>query len=122
MDCSCGFQEYVTNCEGVIYILTQNLEPNTEHKIVITDKFGKEYSVPYETDADSTIIMEASSFPEGLFNVPGELKIEIYTTNGVYNSPIQCEKVKLLIGKYYDHINLEVRAGTNVKSNIGCLI
>jgi hypothetical protein len=119
MDCSCAFTDYLANCQNEILVHFYSLNPGETYKVVITDKFGKQYSHNYLSDGDGMITLNVADFPDGMFNVPGEFKLEVFSFVGLYGD-YQCEKLPLALAKYYDHILFEVRTGTNTKTNLGC--
>lgn len=121
MHCSNIFTDYVSNCQNAIAV-NAVLEPVTEYKWVITDKFNKEYSGVVTTDADGHFEIPVEDLPAGLLTqYSGEFKLTIWTNTGIYGD-IQCSKVPIPIAKYYDAIQFEVKGGTNEKSNIGCAL
>lgn len=119
MNCSNIFSDFLVQCPESIKI-NSYLDPTTEYKWVITDKFGKQYSGTIESDADGHLEIPVDDLPDGLLtSYSGEFKLEIFTTEGVYGQE-QCNKVFIPLAKNYDHIAFEVKAGTNIKDNIGC--
>jgi hypothetical protein len=122
MSCSpLVFKDFVSNCQDSITVYTV-LEPLTEYKWVITDKFNKSYSNQAFTDSDGHFEIPTNELPAGLLNsYGGEFKLEVFAIEGLYGET-QCQQIKIPIAKYYDSIHFEVRGGTNEKSNLGCAI
>lgn len=119
--CSNVFTDFISNCQNAIEV-NAVLDPLTEYKWVITDKFNKEYSGEVTTDADGHFRIPVSELPAGLLtNFSGTFKLEVWTIAGLYGET-QCQKIMIPIAKYYDSIQFEVHGGTNEKSNIGCEI
>lgn len=121
MSCSTVFSDYISNCQDAITV-NAVLDPSTEYKWVITDKFNKEYSGVVTTDTDGHFVIPVEDLPDGLLTqYSGEFSLSIWTNTGIYGD-IQCDQVKIPIAKYYDSILFEVKGGTNQKSNIGCAL
>lgn len=122
MSCASSvFSDYVSNCQDKITV-NAVLDPTTEYKWVIRDKFNKEYSGEVTTDADGHFEIPVDELPDGLLNQwGGEFILELWTNTGIYGD-IQCSKVPIPIAKYYDSITFHVKGGTNEKSNIGCAL
>lgn len=122
MSCSSSvFKDYISNCQDYITVNVV-LDPATEYKWVITDKFSKAYSGLFTTDADGHFDIPVTDLPEGLLNnYAGTFTLEVWTVEGVYGET-QCQKIPLPIAKYYDSIQFEVHGGTNEKNNLGCAL
>jgi hypothetical protein len=113
------FKDHLSNCQDTITVFSI-LEPATTYKWVITDKFGKEYSGEAQTDGDGHFEIDVDDLPAGLLNqYGGEFKLEVFTHEGIYGE-LQCQRVLIPMAKYYESIVIDVRGGTNPKTNIGC--
>lgn len=121
MNCQNIFSDFIVQCPDSIKI-NSYLDPATEYKWVITDKFDKQYSGFATTDADGHLEIPVDELPDGLLtSFSGQFKLEIFSTTGVYGQE-QCDKVFIPLAKNYDSIVFEVKAGNNIKDNIGCEI
>jgi hypothetical protein len=121
VNCSNTFSDFLVRCPDSIKV-NSYLDPTTEYKWVITDKFQKQHSGYSTTDADGHFEIPVDDLPDGLLNqYAGDFTLEIFATTGVYGQE-QCNKVQIPIAKNYDSIVFHVKAGTSVKENLGCEI
>lgn len=119
MNCSEVFTDYLVQCPESIKI-NSYLDPTTEYKWIITDKFGKEYAGYITTDADGKFEIPIDELPEGLLtSYSGEFELRVYATSGVYGQET-CDHVHIPLAKNYESVRFEIKAGTNQKDNIGC--
>lgn len=96
------------------------LTPLTQYEWVITDKFNREYSGIFTTDADGFWQIPVADLPEGLLTeYSGNFTLQVYEFE-VYPSQAKCAPVKFKIAQEYDCINFNLRAGTREKNNLGC--
>lgn len=113
ISCNCCFEDYVVKCPETIDIFAK-LEPTSEYKWVITDKFNRQYSGDFTTDVNGFWQIPVAELPDGLLTeFSGHFKIQVFAEGN-------CAPVKFLIAQQSDCIVFDVNAGTREKSNIGC--
>lgn len=112
--CTCCFEDYLVKCDEVIRVNTK-LDPNTGYKWVITDKFNREYSGQIETNDDGHFDIPVADLPAGLLTeFSGEFTLQVFAVNAY------CGPLRFRMAHEYDCIRFTLRAGTNVKNNLGC--
>lgn len=117
--CNCCFDDYIVKCTDNINVFAK-LEPATQYEWVITDKFEREYSGIFTTDADGFWQIPVSDLPGGLLTeFSGDFKLRVYEFE-VYPNQTKCAAVVFKIAQDYDCITFNARAGTREKNNLGC--
>jgi hypothetical protein len=112
--CTCCFTDYLVKCSDTINVFAR-LTPATEYTWVITDKFNRQYSGTFTTDADGFWNIPVEDLPAGLLTeFSGSFSLQ------VYDDPVACSPVKFFIAQEYDCIDFTMRAGTREKNNLGC--
>lgn len=116
--CNNAFEDYLVKCSTEINVFAK-LEPNTLYNWVITDKFDRQYSGDFTTDANGFWQIDIDDLPEGLLTeFSGIFKLEVYEYS-VYPT-VGCSPIKFKIAQEYDNIIFCLRAGTREKNNLGC--
>jgi hypothetical protein len=109
--CTC-FTDYIVQCPDEIQVYAQ-LQPTTMYTWVITDKFGKQWSDSFTTDADGFWVIPVADLPAGLLTeFSGSFKLEVIDQS--------CKPVKFKIAQEYTCIAFSIKGGTRVKDNLGC--
>lgn len=118
MSCSHHFSDYLVECpEGIKVNIQLPNGPYTEYTWVITDKFQKQYSGEVTSDGDGHFLIPVDDLPPGLLNPhSGEFSLSVYEVGDL------CKKIRFLAAKEYEEIRFEVKGGTRVKDNLGCVV
>lgn len=112
--CTCCFEDYLVKCGETINVFAK-LTANTQYKWVVTDKFNRQYSGNFTTDADGFWTIPVADLPAGLLTeFSGEFKLQVFPTDD------DCAPVKFQIAQVTDCISFTISAGTRVKDNLGC--
>lgn len=112
MECTECFSDYLVQCVDSIRVFAQ-LEPLTAYTWVVIDKFDKQYSHEFTTDADGFWEIDIDDLPEGLLT----------QFSGVFILQVQdagCKPIKFKIAQEYDCVMFELRGGSRLKNTIGC--
>lgn len=118
MNCDNCYNDYIVKCNTEINVFAK-LTPATHYQWVITDKFDRQYSGAFLTDASGFWSISVTDLPEGLLTeFSGVFKLEVFEYT-VYPTT-DCKPVKFTVAQEYDCINFTIRAGTRVKDNLGC--
>ena len=112
------FQDFLSNCNDQI-VLNALLTPGQLYKWVFTNRLGNEYSGTANADVYGTSltidITDTDTIPAGLFsNYSGAFSLKLFDTTD------ECKQIPFKMTRYYDEVVFEMRAGTNVKDNLGC--
>lgn len=113
--CTCCFEDYIVKCNDNINVYAQ-LEPTTGYMWVITDKFNRQYSGTFTTDADGFWQIPVADLPAGLLTeFSGQFKLQVF-----FDLPdTQAAPVNFKIATITDCITFNVHAGTRVKDFLG---
>lgn len=65
-------------CSGEIQLIA-GLTPLTDYLVLIETAFGKHYAVEYTSDADGSIVIDLSDYPNGLFNTQDNFTLTVVT-------------------------------------------
>lgn len=118
-NCLTCFSDYLVKCSTNINVFAR-LTPLTQYEWVITDKFDREYSGLFTTDADGFWQIPVTDLPDGLLTeFSGTFELQVFEFE-VYPSQSKCAPVKFKIAQEYDCIVFNLRAGTREKNNLGC--
>jgi hypothetical protein len=111
MVCPTCYQDYISKCSNTLTVNAQ-LDPDTDYKWLIEDKFGHHYSGLLTTDGGGLAVVDLSELPEGLLTpYSGFFQLQIKTL-GEINA--------LTIGStQYDCIEFYIKGGTEVKTYLG---
>lgn len=113
-DCTCCFTDYLIKCSTEINVFAK-LTPTTDYVWVITDKFNRQYSGEFTTDAEGFWSIPVADLPAGLLTeFSGSFMLK------VYDAADSCSPVRFLIAQETDCINFTISAGTREKNNLGC--
>lgn len=115
MGCNIYFDDWICKCVPYsdVIILNTNVEAGS-YTYILTDKNEHKYSGVATREADGTLTIPISDFPDGFFTpYSGSFKIEIFTDEG-------CTRIPILLAKKYDAIEMIVNGGTVEKNEIGC--
>lgn len=111
--CTCCFDDYIVKCDDEINVFAK-LTPATSYQWVITDKFERQYSGDFTTDADGFWVIPVADLPAGLLTeFSGSFKLEVYQDGN-------CMPVPFLIAQKTDCIMFNIAAGDRIKNNLGC--
>lgn len=110
--CDCCFTDYIAKCNTELTVYGQ-LAPLTTYTWVIRDKFSKEYSGEFTTDADGFWAIPVDELPPGLLTEYSGLFTLRVMDSG-------CKPVRMKIAQQYDCIDFVVKGGTYEKDNLGC--
>lgn len=78
-------------CPDSIYIQSESFEIGENIYLVITDKFGNEYTIENETGYGGSVFFSTSTLPEGLLNeYAGDFTFKFY-------ADLDCDEEKELI-------------------------
>lgn len=111
-NCDCCFTDFIAKCETEIRVYAQ-LEPTTDYTWVIKDKFNKEYSDTFTTDADGFWSIAIDQLPPGLLTeYSGQFTLTVMDEG--------CKPVRMKIAQQYTCIDFTVKGGTYEKNNLGC--
>lgn len=114
MQCNCCFTDYIAKCETVLKVNTI-LDPVSDYRWVITDKFDNKYEGSVTTDSAGAFEIPVEDLPAGLLTqYSGEFQLQIFPDGEA------CGPVRFRIAGEYECISFEVKGGTFVKDNIGC--
>lgn len=109
--CTCCYSDYLVKCNDTIQV-NAKLEPLTNYKWVITDKFNRQYEAEFVTDGSGFWQIDTDDLPAGLLTeFSGEFKLQVFDENG--------EPQNFKIAQITDCINFNIHAGTRVKDNLG---
>jgi hypothetical protein len=112
--CNCCFTDYLVKCSTEINVYAK-LTPSTAYEWVITDKFNRQYSGSFTTDAEGFWSIPVASLPDGLLTeFSGRFSLQ------VFEDGTTCAPIKFLIATETDCIDFTVSAGTREKNNLGC--
>jgi hypothetical protein len=112
--CTCCFTDYLVRCNDYIQVYAKLL-PDTMYLWVLTDKFGKQYSATFNTDAEGFWQIPVNHLPDGMINNhAGRFMLQ------VFEDAYACSPVKFAIAKDYDCIDFHIKDGTRLKMNLGC--
>ncbi len=113
MNCE-TFYDYVVQC-GTTLQVNALLEPATQYKWVIKNRFDKEYEGFVTSDGNGFLDIPVASLPDGLLNqYGGDFRIELFNPSDL------CRPINFKMAKFYDAICFNVKPGTNEKNNLGC--
>jgi hypothetical protein len=109
--CEC-FTDFLAQCPDEIQVYAQ-LQPATMYTWVITDKFGKQYSAEFTTDAEGFWNIPVDELPAGLLTeYSGDFKLTVLDQ--------ACKPTKFKVAQEYTCIDFHVVGGTRIKNNLGC--
>lgn len=112
IDCCSCFPDFLAQCPEEIQVNAQ-LQPTTMYTWVITDKFGRQYSESFTTDADGFWTIPVVDLPAGfLTEYSGNFQLTVIDES--------CKPVKFKVAQEYTCIDFKVVGGTRVKNNLGC--
>lgn len=112
--CTWCFEDYVVKCDDEINVFAK-LTPTTNYKWVITDKFDRQYSGDFTTDADGFWVIPVADLPPGLLTeFSGQFKLQVFEGDS------NCTPINFLIAQMTDCITFNVAAGERIKNNLGC--
>lgn len=110
--CDCCFTDYIAKCNTELTVYGQ-LAPLTDYTWVIIDKFSKEYSGEFTTDADGFWSIPVDELPAGLLTeYSGLFTLKVMDSG--------CKPVRMKIAQQYDCIDFVVKGGTYEKDTLGC--
>lgn len=110
--CDCCFTDYVAKCNTELTVYGQ-LAPLTDYTWVIVDKFSKEYSGEFTTDADGFWSIPVDELPPGLLTeYSGLFTLKVMDSG--------CKPVRMKVAQQYDCIDFVVKGGTYEKNTLGC--
>jgi hypothetical protein len=91
------------------------LDPATNYKWVVKDKFRNEYSGESTSNGQGFNSIAIADLPERLLSsYAGTFELSIYDPAN------ECKPIDFKMAKYYDSILFDIKRGTNVKANLGC--
>lgn len=112
--CTCCFDDYLVKCTDTINVFAK-LEAARTYVWVITDKFNRQYSGEFTTDADGFWQILVEDLPAGLLTeFSGNFSLQVYPNTTA------CAPVKFLVAQEVECIQFTMRAGTREKNNLGC--
>lgn len=112
--CNCCFTDFLAKCEEEI-IVNAALAPGTPYRWVITDKFDNKYDGEATAGADGELTIPVEELPAGLLtNYSGDFLLQIYDDSS-------CGHIKFKMTGEYDCLSFNVRGGTFVKNELGCV-
>jgi hypothetical protein len=115
--CTTCFVDYLVQCTTEINVFAK-LTPETIYQWVITDKFSRQYSGTFETDADGFWAIPVSELPEGMLTeYSGTFTLQVF--DEPYGQTC-AEPITFKIAQTFDCIVFNVRAGTREKNYLGC--
>lgn len=114
-NCDYCFIDYIVQCNEGINVFAK-LTPGETYQWVITDKFNKQYSGTFTTDADGFWQIPVADLPEGLLTqYSGTFTLQVFADAYACNNP-----VRFTIAQSYDCITFSVHGGTRIKDSLGC--
>lgn len=116
--CDKTFSDYIAQCPAGITLYTLNLTPSTDFLVVIASSVFGSISVVATTNEDGYLFIDGDDLPEGFLNqYSGTFKLRVYE---ITSTPYECSEVKLMLGRRYDNVELELKSGAYVKDYVGC--
>lgn len=112
ISCDCCFNDYIAKCNTDLTVYGQ-LAPLSDYTWVIEDKFSKQYSGSFTTDADGFWSIPVDELPPGLLTeYSGQFSLKVMDSG--------CKPVRMKIAQQYDCIDFVVKGGTYEKNTLGC--
>jgi len=112
MTCCTCFTDFLARCPEEIQVYAQ-LQPSTMYTWVITDKFGKQWSEEFTTDADGFWTIDVDDLPAGLLTeYSGDFKLQVLDQS--------CKPTKFKVAQEYTCINFNIVGGARIKNTLGC--
>ena len=113
---NCCFTDYIAKCEESLQV-NVILEPTTDYRWVITDKFDNKYQGVVTTSGNGSFEIPVEELPPGLLTqYSGEFTLQIFPEDEA------CGPLRFRIAGEYECISFEVKGGTFEKNNLGCAV
>lgn len=119
--CTTTFRDYVYQCPESITLFTLNLAAETDYTVLISSPLFGAVQITATTDIDGYLVIDLDDLPAGFINVhSGDFQISVFEFTDIGLDLAACSPIKLLLAKYFDHVEIHSIAGDAVKSTIGC--